>query len=72
MRKGAWNGFHPVVKMMLIGSFLTNVGNGMIVPYFAIYLGKYTNLTIAQIGFIIGASSLAAMFGGFLGGQLQI
>ncbi|MDP4164152.1 MAG: MFS transporter [Bacillota bacterium] len=71
MRKGAWNTFHPVVKLMLIGSFLTNVGNGMIVPYFAIYLGKHTNLTISQIGFIIGASSLASMFGGFLGGTLS-
>ena len=67
----AWKEFHPVVKLILIGSVLMNVGNGMIIPYFAIYLGEHTNLSITQIGFLIGSSSLAAMFGGFLGGSLS-
>ncbi|MED1662808.1 MDR family MFS transporter [Brevibacillus laterosporus] len=67
----AWKEFHPVVKLMLIGSVLMNIGNGMIIPYFAIYLGEHTNLSITQIGFLIGSSSLAAMFGGFLGGTLS-
>ncbi|MBG9771659.1 MDR family MFS transporter [Brevibacillus laterosporus] len=67
----AWKEFHPVVKLMLIGSVLLNIGNGMIIPYFAIYLGEHTNLSITQIGFLIGSSSLAAMFGGFLGGTLS-
>lgn len=66
-----WKQFHPVVKLMIIGSFLTHLVDGMIVPYFAIYLGKYTNLSFAEIGFIIGASSITAMFGGFLGGTLS-
>ncbi|WP_232698698.1 MDR family MFS transporter [Brevibacillus daliensis] len=67
----AWKELHPVVKIVLIGSLLMNIGNGMIVPYFAIYLGEHTNLSITQIGFLIGTSSLAAMFGGFLGGSLS-
>lgn len=66
-----WKQFHPVVKLMIIGAFLTHLVDGMIVPYFAIYLGQYTNLSIAEIGFIIGASSITAMFGGFLGGTLS-
>ncbi|MGG1662496.1 MFS transporter [Brevibacillus sp. NRS-1366] len=66
-----WKEYHPVVKIMIIGAFLTHLVDGMIVPYFAIYLGKYTNLSIAEIGFIIGASSITAMFGGFLGGTLS-
>lgn len=67
----AWREFHPVVKFILIGSMLMSIGNGMIVPYFAIYLGEHTNLSITQIGFLIGSSSLASMFGGFLGGTLS-
>jgi MFS family permease len=67
----AWQEFHPVVKIILIGSMLTSIGHGMIVPYFAIYLGEYTHLSISEIGFIIGASSLAGMAGGFLGGTLS-
>ncbi|PLR89862.1 MFS transporter [Bacillus sp. T33-2] len=66
-----WSGFHPVVKTILIGTVFTGIGSGMIVPYFAIYLAEYTSLSISQIGFFIGAGSLAAMFGGFLGGTLS-
>ncbi|PLS15860.1 MFS transporter [Bacillus sp. M6-12] len=67
----AWREFHPVIKIILSGSVLTSMGNGMIVPYFAIYLGEHSSLSISQIGFFIGASSLAGMFGGFLGGTLS-
>lgn len=66
-----WRGSHPVVKMILIGTVLTYTGLGLIIPYFAIYLGEYTSLSISQTAFLIGAGSLAAMFGGFLGGTIS-
>lgn len=66
-----WKEFHPIVKFILIGSIITNISNGMIVPYFTLYLYEYVNLNIVQIGFLIGISSLTAMIGGFFGGTLS-
>lgn len=66
-----WKEFHPIVKLLLTGTILISIGNGMIVPYFAIYLANYTGLNMTQIGFLVGASSLTGMVGGFLGGVLS-
>jgi MFS family permease len=71
VRHFVWRELHPVVKMILLGSVLINISSGMIVPYFAIYIGKYTGLSLAEIGLVIGLSSLAGMAGGFIGGTLS-
>ncbi|MBN6188806.1 MFS transporter [Aneurinibacillus sp. BA2021] len=63
--------FHPIVRILFLGSFLTYIGLSMIVPYFAIYLAHYTGLSGPVIGFVIGGSALVGMFGGLAGGMLS-
>ncbi len=48
-----------------------NIGFGMVVPYFAIYLGTYTGLDPVSIGLIVGTTSIGSLVGGFLGGTLS-
>ncbi|TES53236.1 MFS transporter [Halalkalibacterium halodurans] len=63
--------FHPIVYSMIFGSVCMNIGFGMVVPYFAIYLGTYTGLDPVSIGLIVGTTSIGSLVGGFLGGTLS-
>ncbi|MFT9847750.1 MDR family MFS transporter [Aneurinibacillus sp. REN35] len=71
MKPNAILDFHPIVRILFLGSFLTYIGLSMVVPYFAIYLAHYTGLSGPAIGFIIGGSALIGMFGGLAGGVLS-
>lgn len=64
--------FHPVVYFLLLGNIFIYIGYGMIIPYFAIYLGEHTNLSLSFIGFIIGGGHLLALLEVFLGEIYQI
>lgn len=64
-------GFHPIVYLLVLGSVLMNIGFGMVVPFFAIYIATYTELNPAWIGFVVGAAAIGGMLGGLLGGTLS-
>lgn len=63
--------YHPIVHSLLVGTILARVASSMSLPFLAIYLSKHTELGAGMIGLIIGAGSLAATVGGFVGGALS-
>ncbi|MBH5320414.1 MFS transporter [Paenibacillus sp. GSMTC-2017] len=65
------NDFHPIVNVLLVGTVFARIASSMSLPFLAIYLFKYTDMSGVMIGFTIGIGSLAGMFGGFFGGYLS-
>ncbi|REE88578.1 putative MFS family arabinose efflux permease [Paenibacillus taihuensis] len=63
--------YHPIVHSLLVGTILARAASSMSLPFLAIYLTKHTELGAGMIGLIIGAGSLAATVGGFVGGALS-
>lgn len=71
MQKTWFKEFHPIVYTIILGSVFMNIGFGMVIPFFAIYLSTYTGFNPVFIGFIVGATAVGSMLGGFLGGTLS-
>ncbi|MDQ6419643.1 MFS transporter [Paenibacillus sp. LHD-117] len=65
------NGFHPIVKVLLVGTIFARVASSMSLPFLAIYLIAKTDMSPTMIGITIGLGSLAGMLGGFFGGHLS-
>lgn len=63
--------YHPIVHSLLLGTVLVRLASSMSMPFLAVYLAKHTDLNAASIGLVLGASSLAGMVGGFIGGALS-
>ncbi|MCL6459937.1 MAG: MFS transporter [Gorillibacterium sp.] len=65
------NDFHPVVRILIVGTVLARAASSMSLPFLAIYLAKYSDAGIVTNSLIIGASSLAGTVGGFIGGTIS-
>ncbi|MBC8080111.1 MAG: MFS transporter [Gorillibacterium sp.] len=63
--------FHPVVRILIVGTVLARAASSMSLPFLAIYLAKYSDAGIVTNSLIIGASSLAGTVGGFIGGTIS-
>lgn len=69
-----WTGllqFHPVVRTLLVGTAFTSFIQSMAVPFLAIYLARYTDMSLIAMGLALGASALCQTFGGFFGGAIS-
>lgn len=64
-------GYHPIVKVLLVGTIFARVASSMSLPFLAIYLIATTDMSPTMIGVTIGLGSLAGMLGGFFGGHLS-
>lgn len=64
-------GYHPIVKVLLVGTIFARVASSMSLPFLAIYLIAKTDMSPTMIGITIGLGSLAGMLGGFFGGHLS-
>ncbi|MEO3944145.1 MFS transporter [Gorillibacterium sp. CAU 1737] len=63
--------FHPVVHTLVLGTVLARAASSMSIPFLAIYLARYSDAGIVANSLIIGMSSLAGTFGGFIGGTIS-
>ncbi len=57
--------------VIIAGTFFTGLATTLMIPYLTIYLTKHTELSLASIGWIVGAGPLAAVIGGLFGGALS-
>ncbi|GED68467.1 MFS transporter [Brevibacillus reuszeri] len=69
--KQAWEAYHPVVHLLMVGTVFVMLTQCMSLPFLAIYLSETTTLSPAYIGVIVGAGPLAGTIGGFVGGVLS-
>jgi MFS family permease len=60
-----------VTWLLFLGTAYIKMATYMSLPFLAVYLFKYADLSPLIIGIIIGASPLAALFGGYIGGHLS-
>lgn len=56
------------VLFILASRFLVSFAKFMVFPFLAVYLNHHTDLSIVQIGFLIGLSPLASTIFGLIGG----
>jgi MFS family permease len=63
--------FHPVVWTLVVGMAFLRFGLYMSWPFLTLYLTQKVGLHPVMAGVVVGASSLAKMFGGLLGGALS-
>ncbi|MHA6480840.1 MDR family MFS transporter [Paenibacillus sp. strain BS8-2] len=64
-------GYHPIVKVLLLGTIFARIASSMSLPFLAIYLIAKTDMSPMMVGVTIGIGSLAGMLGGFFGGFLS-
>ncbi|MBE9917891.1 MFS transporter [Paenibacillus donghaensis] len=63
--------YHPIVHSLIFGTVLISLTSSMSLPFLAIYLSGFKELSFSKIGFIIGVGSLAGTFCGLIGGVLS-
>jgi MFS family permease len=61
---------HPLVWVIIIGTFFARAGFFMTIPYLGIYLHEIKHMTPAAIGVILSASFIVSTFSGFICGPL--
>lgn len=61
---------HPLVWIVIIGTFFARAGFFMTIPYLGIYLHEIKHLSPATIGVILSASFIVSTFSGFICGPL--
>ncbi|WP_134687445.1 MDR family MFS transporter [Brevibacillus migulae] len=66
-----WKGIHPLVRTLFIGTFFMVTVNAMSLLFLPLYLMKYSNLSAAEIGILVGCGPLASTVGGVMGGALS-
>ncbi len=65
------NKFNTLIWVILIGILISRIGTSMMVPFLSVYLTSHIGLSYSMTGFVVGASYLAYVFGGLLGGLLS-
>src|SRR5688500_2623766 len=60
-----------VMGSLLTGLTVTNAARMMSIPFLAVYLAQHMHFAPWLIGLIVGLAPLAALIGGFFGGQLS-
>lgn len=63
--------FQPLVWIVIVGMFFLRIGTSMSIPFLSIYLHFKMGISLSVTGFIVGASYLSYIFGGFFGGILS-
>jgi MFS family permease len=63
--------YHPMVHLLMVGTVMISLTNSMSVVFLPIYLIFSSSLDPVMVGMIVGAGSLTATIGGFLGGTLS-
>jgi MFS family permease len=63
--------YHPIVRILLLGTILARAASSMSLPFLAIYLTVHSHLSASEVGLIIGMGALASTIGGFFGGALS-
>jgi MFS family permease len=63
--------YHPIVRILLLGTILARAASSMSLPFLAIYLSVHSHLSALEVGLIIGMGALASTIGGFFGGALS-
>ncbi|HSM71498.1 MAG TPA: MFS transporter [Anaerolineales bacterium] len=65
-----YNEFPSRFWVIVLARFIDGIGNTLLFPFFALYITQKFNVGMTQAGVMLGASSLAGLFGGILGGAL--
>ncbi|MDP5274860.1 MFS transporter [Chengkuizengella axinellae] len=63
------NFFSPIF-ILIFGSFLVGAANSAMIPFLSIFLSRNSNLSLSEIGIIVGISPFMGIFGGIIGGYL--
>jgi len=56
--------------VIVLARFIDGLGNTILFPFFALYITQKFDVGMTQAGVMLGASSLAGLFGGMFGGAL--
>jgi MFS family permease len=56
--------------VIVLARFIDGLGSTLLFPFFALYITQKFNVGMTQAGVMLGASSLAGLFGGMFGGAL--
>ena len=65
-----YNEFPSRFWVIVLARFIDGIGSTLLFPFFALYITQKFNVGMTQAGVMLGASSLAGMFGGIFGGAL--
>jgi len=65
-----YNEFPSRFWVIVLARFIDGLGNTILFPFFALYITQKFNVGMTQAGVMLGASSLAGLFGGMFGGAL--
>jgi MFS family permease len=65
-----YNEFPSRFWVVVLARFIDGMGNTLLFPFFALYITEKFNVGMTEAGVMLGASSLAGLFGGMFGGAL--
>ena len=65
-----YNEFPSHFWVIVLARFIDGLGNTLLFPFFALYITQKFNVGMTEAGMMLGASSLAGLFGGMFGGAL--
>jgi MFS family permease len=65
-----YNEFPSRFWVIVLARFIDGLGNTLLFPFFALYITQKFNVGMTEAGVMLGASSLAGLFGGMFGGAL--
>jgi len=65
-----YNEFPSSFWVIVLARFIDGLGSTLLFPFFALYITQKFNVGMTQAGIMLGASSLAGLFGGMFGGAL--
>lgn len=68
--KKTYHEFPTNFWVIVLARFIDGLGNTLLFPFFALYITQKFGVGMTQAGVMLGASSLAGLFGGMLGGAL--
>jgi len=68
--KKTYNEFPSRFWVIVLARFIDGLGNTLLFPFFALYITQKFDVGMTEAGVMLGASSLAGLFGGMFGGAL--
>jgi len=68
--KNTYNEFPTRFWVIVLARFIDGLGNTLLFPFFALYITQKFSVGMTEAGVMLGASSLAGLFGGMVGGAL--
>ena len=68
--QSTYNEFPSRFWVIVLARFIDGLGNTLLFPFFALYITQKFDVGMTEAGVMLGASSLAGLFGGMFGGAL--